>query len=95
MAEESVAVRQDGVVDVQVFEDLDDGEWCAGEHAFLALGLLVQEADVLVHVEDVAVAEALDILVHVDDLLQVLVLAVVEDGVVDDDAIDGVVFVGG
>jgi hypothetical protein len=41
------------------------------------------------------VAEALDILVHVDDLLQVLVLAVVEDGVVDDDAIDGVVFVGG
>lgn len=42
----------------------------------------------MVHVENVAVAEAFDVLVHVDDLLQVLVLAVVEDGVVDDDAVD-------
>jgi len=40
------------------------------------------------------VAEAFDIFVHVDDLLQVLVLAVVEDGVVDDDAVDFRVSVG-
>lgn len=41
VAEESVAVGQDGVVDVQVFQDLDDGEGRAGKHAFLALGFLV------------------------------------------------------
>jgi hypothetical protein len=40
------------------------------------------------------VGEALDILVHGDYLLQVLVLAVAEDGVVDHDAIDGGIVVG-
>jgi hypothetical protein len=54
----------------------------------LALGLRVQEADVLVHVEDVTMAETLNILADIDDLLQVLVLTVVEDRVVDDDAVD-------
>ena len=40
-------------------------------------------------------AEALDVFADVGDLLQVLVLPVVEDGVVNDDAVDGVVSVGG
>lgn len=66
-----------------------------GQDALLELGLRVQEADVLVHVEDVAVAEAFDVFVHIDDLLQVLVLAVVEDGVVDYYAVDVGVGVGG
>jgi aromatic ring-cleaving dioxygenase len=48
----------------------------------------VQEADVLVHVEDVAVGEALDVLVDGHNLLQVLVLARTEDGVVDYYAVD-------
>ena len=39
-------------------------------------------------------AEALDVFTDVGDLLQVLVLAVVEDGVVDDNAVDGVIGVG-
>lgn len=54
----------------------------------MSLGLGVEEPDVLVHVEDVAVAEALDILLDIHDLLQVLVLPVVEDRVVDNDAVD-------
>lgn len=37
--------------------------------------------------------QALDILVDGDNLLQVLVLSVAEDGVVDDDAVDGGVIV--
>jgi hypothetical protein len=48
----------------------------------------IQEANVLVHVEDVAVGEALDVLVDGHDLLQVLVLSRAEDGVVDDYAVD-------
>lgn len=94
MSEETVSVRKDGVVDVEVLEDLDVGQRCAGQDGLLALGLAVQEADVLVHVEDVAVAQALDVFGYVDDLLQVLVLAGAEDRVVDDYAVDVVVGVG-
>lgn len=94
VTEQTVARRQDGVVDIEVFEDLDDGQRGTGQDRLLALGLGVQEADVLVHVEDVAVAKTLDIFVDVNNLLEVLVLAVVEDRVVDDDAIDVVVGVG-
>lgn len=61
----------------------------------MALGLTIQEANVLVHVEDVLVAQAFHVLGHVDNLLQVLVLSVVEDWVVNNDAVDGVVSVGG
>jgi hypothetical protein len=95
VAKQTISGGQDSVVDIEVLEDLDDGQRGAGQDALLALGLRVQEADVLVHVEDVAVAETLDIFGDVDDLLQVLVLAVVEDRVVDDDAVDVVVGVGG
>jgi hypothetical protein len=95
VAEETVAVGQDGVIDVEVLEDLDVGQRSAGQDGLLALGLAVQEADVLVHVKDVPVAQAFDVLGHIDDLLQVLVLAVVEDRIVDDDAVDVVVGVGG
>jgi hypothetical protein len=85
---ETVSIGQNRVVDVQVFQDLDDGKWRAGKEALLALGFRVEEANVLVHVEDVTVAEALYILGNVDNLLEVLVLSVVEDGVVYDDAVD-------
>lgn len=88
MPEQPVSIRQNCVVDVQVLEDLNVREGRAREDAFLSLGLGVEEPDVLVHVEDVAVAKTLDILLYVDDLLQVLVLPVVEDRVVDDDAVD-------
>lgn len=95
MPEQPVPVGQNRVVDVEVLKDLDVGQRRAGQDALLALGLGVQEADVLVHVEDVAVAEAFNIFVHVDDLLEVLVLAVVEDRVVDYYAVDVGVGVGG
>lgn len=38
--------------------------------------------------------QAFDIFANVYDLLQVLVLSIAKDGVVDDDAVDGVVVVG-
>lgn len=95
MTEQAVTGGQNGVVDIEVLEDLDSGQRGTGQDALLALGLGVQETDVLVHVEDVTVAEALNIFGDIDDLLQVLVLAVVEDRVVDDDAVDVVVGVGG
>lgn len=95
VAEETVSVRQNGVVDVEVLEDLDVGQRGAGQDGLLALGFAVQEPNVLVHVEDVAVAETLDVLGHINYLLQVLVLAVVEDRVVDDDSVDVAVGVGG
>jgi hypothetical protein len=95
VTEQTVAVGKDSVVDVEVLEDLDVGQRGARQNALLALGLRVQEADILVHVEDVTMAETLDILANIDDLLQVLVLTVVEDRVVDDDAVDVRVAVGG
>lgn len=52
----------------------------------LGTWLGVKESDVLVHVKDVAVTEALYIFGGVHDLLDVLVLSVVENGVVDYDA---------
>ena len=88
MPKQPIPIRQDRVVDVQVLEDLDVRQRRARQDALLALRLAVQESDVLVHVEDVAVAEPFDVFVHVHDLLQVLVLAVVEDRVVDDYAVD-------
>jgi hypothetical protein len=95
VTEQTVAVGKDSVVDVEVLEDLDVGQRGARQDALLALGLRVEEADVLIHVEDVTVAKTLDILADIDDLLQVLVLTVVEDRVVDDDAVDVRVGVGG
>ena len=94
MPEQPIPIRQDRVVDIQVLEDLDVRQRRARQDALLALRLAVQEPDVLVHVEDVAVAEPFDVFVHVHDLLQVLVLAVVEDRVVDDYAVDVWVGVG-
>lgn len=88
MPEQPIPIRQDRVVDIQVLEDLDVRQRRARQDALLAFRLAVQEPDVLVHVEDVAVAEPFDVFVHVHDLLQVLVLAVVEDRVVDDYAVD-------
>lgn len=95
VTEQTVAVGKDSVVDVEVLEDLDVGQRGARQDALLALGLWIQEADVLVHVEDVTMAETLDILANIDDLLQVLVMTVVEDGVVDDNAVNVRVAVGG
>lgn len=94
-AVQTVAVREDGVVDLEVLEDLDDGERGAGQDALLLVGGRVEEADVLVHVVDEVGREALDILALVDDILDCAVAAGVEDGVVDDDAVDGAVLVCG
>lgn len=95
VTEQTVAGGQDSVVDIEVLEDLNDGQRGTGQDALLALGLGVQEADVLVHVEDVTMAETFDVFGNIDNLLQVLVLTVVEDRVVDDDTVDVVVGVGG
>lgn len=96
LAEEAVAGGEDGVVDLQVLEDLDDGEGRAGQDGLAQVGGRVEEADVVVHIVDVLVAEALDVLGQRDGLLDVLVVSGVagEDGVVDDDAVDLVVLVG-
>lgn len=95
--EEAVSVRQDRVVDAEVLEDFDDGEGRAGEDGFLRWGgrVGVQEADVLVEIEDVAVGEALDVFGEGDGVAQVVVLGGVEDRVVDYCAVDGRVGVAG
>lgn len=72
--EEPVAVGQDRVVDAQVLEDFDDRERRAGEDGLALRGCGVEEADVLVHVEDVLVGEAFDVFGEGDELLQVLIL---------------------
>jgi hypothetical protein len=80
---------------MQILQDLHDREWRARQERLLFLAVRVEEADVLIHVEDIAVTQALDVLGDVHNLLQVLVLSVVEDGVIHDDAVDRVVCVRG
>jgi hypothetical protein len=90
---EPVSVGQNSVVYSQVLEDLDDGERSAGEDALLRVPV-VEEADVLVHVEDVLMRQTLYILVDGDNLLKVLVLAIAKDRIVDYDTIYRRVVVG-
>ena len=79
-----------------MLERLDDGERGAGQDRLLAVRGRVEEADVMVHVEEVCVAEALNVLGQGDGLLDVAILLRVggPDGVVDNDAVDGAVVVG-
>lgn len=61
-AVEAIPIRQNGIINPQVFEDFYSCERGAGEDALQGLGG-VEEADVLVEVEDVAVGEAFDVFV--------------------------------
>jgi hypothetical protein len=93
-AEETLAVVQERVVDSQVLEDLDAGQRSAGQNRLLQVVGRVEEADVLVHVADQLWRQAFDVLVHADGPLQGAVTILVEDGVVDDHTVDGIVGVG-
>ena len=87
-------MQKTGVRDLsKVLEDLDDGKRRAGQYGFLGV-LRVEEADVLVHVEDVLMGETFNVFVDGDDLLQVLVLSVAEDGVVDYYAVNDRIVIG-
>ena len=87
----SLSVIQDGVVDVQVLEDLDHGQRSAWQDGLLGVVGRIEEADVLVHVVAELWRKALDVLVHVDDILDGTIAGGVEDRVVDEDAVDAVV----
>lgn len=91
-----VALREDGVVDVQVLEDLEDGKRRAGQDRLLQIGRRVEVAHVVVHVGQVPEAEALDVLLQRDRLLDVVVLGDVLGPywVVDEDPVYLAVFVG-
>ena len=70
---EAVTVGKYSVIDSDIFHDLDQSEGGAGDDTLLGLGL-VEKADVVVHVVDVLVVQALDILADIDDVLEVLIL---------------------
>ena len=55
--------------------------------------MIVQKPDILVHIEDVLMRQTFDILRDVHDLLEVLVLSVVEDRIVHNDAVNTVIMV--
>lgn len=78
LSKQAVSIREDRVVDSNVLKDLDDRKRCAWENRLLRLRS-VQEADVLVHVEEVFVGKTFDIFVHGSHLLEVLVLARILD----------------
>lgn len=96
MSKQPIPIRKNSVVNLQIFQNLYNSKRRAGQDGLLALRARfgIEEADVLIHVEDVSVTEALDIFTYVDDLLEVLILAVVEDRVVDDDSVNVRVVVG-
>jgi hypothetical protein len=49
---ESLSIVQDGIVDIEVFEDLDHGQRSAGQNRLLGVMGRIEEANVLVHVVD-------------------------------------------
>lgn len=93
-AEQTLAVVQESVVNTEVLEDLDASQGSAGQDRLLQVVGRVEEADVLVHVADQLWRQAFDVLVHADGPLQSAVTFRVEDGVVDDNAVNSIVGVG-
>lgn len=95
---EAVSIGEDGVVDLEVFQRFDNRQWGAREDGLFEIGRGVEEANVVVHVEEVGVAETFNILGEGDSLLDVAVLMALvggPDGVVDEDTVDFGVVVGG
>lgn len=90
---QTVPIRQDGLVDLQVLEDLYEREGRARENA-LFLPFVVEKPLVLIQVEQILVAQAFDVLFSIDYLLEVLILSIAEYGVVDDDSIHDWILVG-
>ena len=90
MSEQPVPIWQDGIVDPEVFQNLDDCQRCARQDALLIRQrcVWIEETDVLVEIEDVAMGQAFDVLRNGHDVAEVVVLLAVEDWVVDDYAID-------
>lgn len=91
-----VALGEDGVVDVQVLENLEDGERGAGEDGLPHVGRVVEVAHVVVHVGQVLEGETLDVLLKRHRLLDVVVLGDIIGPYweVHEDAVHLVVFVG-
>ena len=54
MPVQSVPIRQDCIIDMEVLEDFDHCKWSAGQDALL-LVVRVEKSDVLVHVKDILV----------------------------------------
>lgn len=92
-AKQPLTGGEECVVDLQMLEDLDDGQRSAWQNGFHGV-VRVQKTDVLVHVADELRSQALDILEHADGPLQSAVSLGVEDGIVDDHTVDVVVLVG-
>lgn len=91
-AKEPISIRKDRVVNLKIFKDLNYREWRAGENRLQGV-LLVKEADVLVHVEKIFVAEAFHVLLCADKVLDVSILTRCsrENWVVNNDTMDRLV----
>jgi hypothetical protein len=94
-AKQTISVREDGVVDLEIFQNFDYGEWRAGENRLLGF-LLIEKSDILIHVEEIVVAESFDIFCGIDKVLNVTVLpgGSRENRVVNDNTVDGLVGIG-
>lgn len=79
-----------------MLQDLDYGQWRARKDRLELVGRRVKEADVVIHVVEIAMAEALDVLGQGDSLLDVAVMSRVagKDGIVYNDTVNRVVGIG-
>ena len=96
LAKKTVAVLKDRVIDLQMLQGFDNGQRCAGENGLLCVVRRIKKANVVVHVEEMGVAEALYVFVQGDSLLDVAVLLLVvpPDRVVHKDAVHIIIIVG-
>lgn len=92
-AKQPLAGSEECVVDLQMLEDLDDGQRSAWQNGFHGI-VRIQKTDVLVHVTDELRSQAFDVLEHADGPLQSAVSLGVENGIVDDHTVDVAILVG-
>lgn len=91
---EAVSVRENSIVDLEMLQDFDAGQWGARKDRLL-LGIVIELADILIHIENIFVAQSFNILFDGDCLLNILVSVGCcgEDGVVDNDPMNVVVLI--
>ena len=87
-SEKTIPVWEDRVVDLEVLKDFDTCSRCTWKNGFEVVGWRVEEASVLVHVEDVFVGQTFDVFGKRDQFFDVRVLTRGVYWVVDYYAVD-------
>lgn len=96
LSEQAVARSEEGVVDLEILEDLDDRKGCARKNGLETVVWRIQEANIVVHVFEVCVPHALHVFAEGYSFPNVLIeVRVIENRIVYHHTVHVIVLVGG